>query len=97
MIDDGSAQPLIELLATLIVEGQRRGEIRSDVPALAIAMTVAAGAFFPGVQAAAMGGDATAAMTIALSLIWEGAEADRAGSDLERAPVGAESDMEVVG
>lgn len=76
LLDDGSVQPLIELLAEVIAEGQRRGEIRDDARAVAIAMTVAAGAFFPGVQAAARGGDATAAMTTALDLIWDGAAAD---------------------
>ncbi len=81
LLDDGSAQPLIELLAELVAEGQRRGEVRADVPAVAIAMTVAAGAFFPGVQAAALGGDATAAMTTALDLIWDGAAADGAAGD----------------
>jgi hypothetical protein len=42
-----------------------------------IASTIAAGAFFPGVRAAAAGGDPTAAMTMALALIWEGAAPGR--------------------
>lgn len=79
ILDDGSVQPLIELLAELVAEGQRRGEVRDDVNAVAVAMTIAAGAFFPGVQAAAMGGDATAAMTTALDVIWDGAGAGGAG------------------
>jgi AcrR family transcriptional regulator len=73
LLDDGSGQPLIELLTEVVAEGQRRGEVRDDVPAVAIAMTIAAGAFYPGVQAAAIGGDAAAAMTAALELIWDGA------------------------
>jgi AcrR family transcriptional regulator len=73
LLDDGSAQPLIELLTEVVAEGQRRGEVRDDVPAVAIGMTIAAGAFYPGVQAAAIGGDAAAAMTAALELIWDGA------------------------
>lgn len=76
ILDDGSAQPLIELIGELVAEGQRRGEVRDDVPALAIATVVAAGAFFLGVQAAAMGGDAAAAAATALGLIWDGAGPD---------------------
>jgi AcrR family transcriptional regulator len=73
ILGDGSSLPLIELVGELVVAGQGRGEIREDVPALVIASTIAAGAFFPGVRAAAAGGDAPAAMTMALALIWEGA------------------------
>lgn len=82
LLDDGSTRPLVEFLAELVAEGQRRGEVRGDVPAVAIAMTVAAGAFFPGVQAAAVGGDATVAMTTALDLIWDGASAAATGNGI---------------
>jgi AcrR family transcriptional regulator len=83
LLDDGSDQPLIELLTEVVAEGQSRGEVRDDVPAMAIGMTIAAGAFFPGVQAAAIGGDSAAAMTAALELIWDGAGE---GSRERRAP-----------
>ena len=92
ILDDGGTQPLIELLVELVAEGQRRGEVRADVPALAVATTVAAGSFFPGVLAAARGGDAAAAMTTALGLIWEGAGAE--GFDGASKP---ERDIEVAG
>jgi AcrR family transcriptional regulator len=79
ILGDGSSLPLIELVGEVVVAGQRRGEIREDVPARVIATTIAAGAFFPGVRAAAAGGDPTAAMTMALALIWEGAAPKRRG------------------
>jgi AcrR family transcriptional regulator len=72
LVADGSIQPMIELVAELIAEGQARGEIRDDHPPATIAVTVVAGAYYPGVQAAAMGADASAAMKLGLELIWGG-------------------------
>jgi AcrR family transcriptional regulator len=72
LVDDGSVQPMIELVADQVAEGQRRSEVRGDLPAAAIAITVVAGSYYPGVQAAAQGADPRAAMAIALDLIWGG-------------------------
>lgn len=71
-VADGSAQPMIELVAELVAEGQARGEVRDDLPAAVIAVPLVAGAFFPGVQAAAQGADPREAMRVALELIWGG-------------------------
>ena len=71
-VADGSAQPMIELVGELVAAGQARGEVRDDLPPATIAVTVVAGAFFPGVQAAAHGADAREAMSVGLGLIWDG-------------------------
>lgn len=72
MLDDEAVQPLIELITELVAAGQVRGQVRDDVPATAVGITVVAGAFFPGVQAAARGADPGPAITLALDLIWSG-------------------------
>ena len=72
MLGDASAQPMIDLVAELVAAGQTRGEVRTDLPAATIAVTVVAGAFFPGVQAAAHGAGARGAMSVGLGLIWDG-------------------------
>lgn len=72
ILDDGSAQPLIALITELVAAGQERGQIRADVPAGAIGLTLVAGGFFPGVQAAALGADPGPAIALALDLIWSG-------------------------
>lgn len=72
MLDEQGGQPLISLITELVAAGQVRGQIRDDVPAAAIGLTVVAGGFFPGVQAAAVGGDPAQATGLALDLIWSG-------------------------
>ena len=72
MVDNGHPTPLIGLIAEMLEEGQRRGEVRGDVDAGAAAVTVAAGAMFPAVQAAAAGLDPMRGVTIALDILWAG-------------------------
>lgn len=72
ILDDDAAQPLIELITELVAAGQVRGQIRDDVPAAAIGLTIVAGGFFPGVQDAALGADPAPAIALALDLIWTG-------------------------
>jgi AcrR family transcriptional regulator len=71
-IVDGHPQPLIGLIAELLEEGQRRGEVRPDVDAGAVAVTVAAGTMFPAVQAAAAGADPRRSVSVALDILWAG-------------------------
>jgi AcrR family transcriptional regulator len=72
MVDNGHPTPLIGLIAELLEEGQRRGEVRDDVDAGAAAVTVAAGTMFPAVQAAAAGADPMLGVRAALDILWAG-------------------------
>jgi AcrR family transcriptional regulator len=72
VVDSGHPTPLIGLIATLLEEGQRRGEVRDDVDAAGAAVTVTAGAMFPAVQAAAAGIDPTPSVSGALDILWAG-------------------------
>src|SRR5438876_227676 len=51
-------QPVIGLVADLLAEGQRRGQVRTDIDAGAAAVALSAGCMFVAVQAAAAGADA---------------------------------------
>jgi AcrR family transcriptional regulator len=72
LVDDGHAQPMVALVAELLAEAQRRGELRRDVDAGMAALIVVAGALFPGVQAAAARLDPAGPVRAALDILWEG-------------------------
>lgn len=72
MVDNGHPAPLIDLIAQLLVEGQRRDEIRADLNSGLAALTVTAGAMFPAVTAAAAGAEPGDSIGPALELIWSG-------------------------
>jgi AcrR family transcriptional regulator len=72
MVDDGHPQPMVGVIAELLAEAQRRGEMRRGVDPDAAALIVVAGALFPGVQAAAAGADPGAAVSTALDILWGG-------------------------
>jgi AcrR family transcriptional regulator len=72
MVDSGQPQPIIGLVAELIGEAQRRGEVRDDVDAGAAAVTVAAGALFPAVQTASVGTDPLPSLRSAIEIVWRG-------------------------
>jgi AcrR family transcriptional regulator len=72
MVDNGHPTPLIGVIAELLEEGQRRGEVRDDVDAGAAALTVAAGTMFPAVQAATAGADPMLGVRAALDILWAG-------------------------
>jgi AcrR family transcriptional regulator len=65
-------QPVIGLMAELLAEGQRRGEVRSDVDAGAAAMALSAACMFLAVQAAAAGADPVESACRALDILWDG-------------------------
>jgi hypothetical protein len=67
--------PMMQLVATLLAEGQRRGEVDPGLDPAAGAMTVVAGAVFPAVQAAAAGVDPRAGVEHALTVLWRGLSA----------------------
>jgi AcrR family transcriptional regulator len=76
IVDDGHAQPMVGLVAELLAEAQRRGEVRAELDPGAAALTVVAGGLFPGAQAAAIGANPSGSVRMALDLLWEGVSAD---------------------
>lgn len=72
MVDNGHPAPLIGLIAELLGEGQRRGEVNPGVDPGFAALTVTAGAMFPAVQAAAAGAEPGLSIGPALDLLWSG-------------------------
>lgn len=81
MVDDGHPQPMVGVVAELLTEAQRRGELRRGVDPASAALTVVAGALFPGAQAAALGVDPGPAVSAALDILWRGlADRDGAGA-----------------
>jgi AcrR family transcriptional regulator len=65
-------QPVIGLVAQLLAEGQRRGEVRPEVDAALAGLALSAGCMFPAAQAAALGGDPVASAGMALEILWGG-------------------------
>lgn len=72
MVDNGHPAPLIGLIAELLAEGQRRGEVDPKLNPSFAALTVTAGAMFPAVQAAAAGAEPGQSIGPALDLLWSG-------------------------
>jgi AcrR family transcriptional regulator len=72
-------QPVIGLVAELLGEGRRRGEVRQDVDPSLAAMVLTAGCMLPAAQAAAAGADPVAGARLALEVLWGGL-ANRNGS-----------------
>jgi hypothetical protein len=72
LVDDGHPQPMVGLVAEVLTEGVRRGELRAGADPGVAALALVAGTLFPAVQAAGMGGDPGPPLRAALSLIWDG-------------------------
>jgi AcrR family transcriptional regulator len=72
MAGDGHPQPVVGLLAELLTEGQRRGEVRRELDPAVAALTIVAGAALPGAQAAALGADPAVAVEASLEINWRG-------------------------
>ncbi|HYQ78858.1 MAG TPA: TetR/AcrR family transcriptional regulator [Solirubrobacterales bacterium] len=72
MVDNGHPAPLIDLIAELLDEGRRRGEVSPELDPGFAALTVTAGAMFPAVQAAAVGAEPAITIGPALDLLWSG-------------------------
>jgi TetR/AcrR family transcriptional repressor of uid operon len=72
MVDNGHPAPLIGLIAELLDEGRRRGEVSLELDPGFTALTVTAGAMFPAVQAAAVGAEPAISIGPALDLLWSG-------------------------
>lgn len=72
MVGNGHPAPLIGLVAELLDEGRRRGEVSPGLDPGFAALTVTAGATFPAVQAAAAGAEPAVSIGPALDLLWSG-------------------------
>jgi TetR/AcrR family transcriptional regulator, repressor for uid operon len=72
MVGNGHPAPLIGLIAELLDEGRRRGEVSSELDPDLAALTVTAGAMFPAVQAAVAGAEPAVIIGPALDLLWSG-------------------------
>ncbi len=72
IVGTGHPQPMVGVVAELLAEAQRRGEMRRGVDTDAAALIVVAGALFPGAQAVAAGAEPVAAVSTALELLWSG-------------------------
>jgi AcrR family transcriptional regulator len=72
MVGGEHPAPLVGLVAGLLAEGQRRGEVDSGLNTGAAALTVVAGTVFPAVQTAAAGGDPAQSVELALGVLWAG-------------------------
>ena len=70
--DDHPSPPVVGLVAELLDEGRRRGEVQSSVDPWTAALTIAAGATFPAAQVAAAGADPGPSVSRALDLMWDG-------------------------
>jgi AcrR family transcriptional regulator len=65
-------QPVIGLMAELLADAQRRGEVRANVDAGLAAVSLSAGIMFPAAQAAAAGADPVASASAVLEIFWGG-------------------------
>jgi AcrR family transcriptional regulator len=72
LVDDGHPQPMVGLVAEVLGEGARRGELRAGTDPAAAALALVAGTLFPAVQAAGLGTDPDPPLRSALALIWDG-------------------------
>jgi hypothetical protein len=72
LVGESHPQPVVGLVARLLDEAQRRGELRYGLDPNTAALTVVAGSLFPAVQAAAIGAEPGEPMRTALDLIWDG-------------------------
>ena len=79
-------QPVIGLVAELLAEGQRRGEVRAEIDPGAAAVALSAGCMFLAVQSAAAGADPVESARLALDILWGGLES----RDGATAPAAAE-------
>lgn len=73
MVADGHPQPVIGMVAEIIAEGQRRGEVRRELDPAVVALVIVAGAALPSAQAAALGANPAAVIEASLDVNWHGA------------------------
>ena len=72
LVGEGPGAPVTVLLEQVLAEGQRRGEVRSDLNTAVAALTVIAGTALIGAQAVAVGIDPTEPVAASLEISWRG-------------------------
>jgi AcrR family transcriptional regulator len=72
LVGEGHPQPMVGLVAEVLGEGVRRGELRGGADPGVAALALVAGTLFPAVQAAGLGADPAPPLRAALALIWDG-------------------------
>jgi TetR/AcrR family transcriptional repressor of uid operon len=72
LVGDGHAQVVPGLIGEILVEGQKRGEVRRDLDTAVAALTVIAGAALIGAQAVAIGLDPSEPVAASLEITWRG-------------------------
>jgi len=72
LVGEASSPPVTVLLEEVLAEGQRRGEVRSDLDTTVAALTVIAGIALIGAQAAAIGIDPSEPVAASMEINWRG-------------------------
>jgi AcrR family transcriptional regulator len=76
LVGEGPSAPVTILLEKILAEGQRRGQVRSDLDTAVAALTVIAGIALIGAQAVAVGMDPAEPVEASLEISWRGIAAD---------------------
>jgi hypothetical protein len=71
-VGEGPSAPVTVLLEKVLIEGQRRGEVRGDLDPAVAALTVIAGSALIGAQAVTIGMDPSEPVTASLEISWRG-------------------------
>src|SRR3954447_5917014 len=72
LVGEGPSPPVTVLLEEVLAEGQKRGEVRSDLDTTVAALTVIAGIALIGAQAAAIGIDPSEPVAASMEINWRG-------------------------
>jgi AcrR family transcriptional regulator len=72
LVGEGPSAPVTVLLEKVLIEGQRRGEVRGDLDPAVAALTVIAGSALIGAQAVTIGMDPSEPVTASLEISWRG-------------------------
>lgn len=72
LVDDAHPQVVPGLLEEILVEGQKRGEVRRDLNTAVAALTVVAGTVLIGAQAVAVGIDPSEPVEASIEISWRG-------------------------
>jgi hypothetical protein len=72
LVSDGHQQVVPGLIQEILVEGQKRREVRPDLDTAVAALTIIAGSALIGAQAVTMGIDPGEPVTASLEVNWKG-------------------------
>ena len=72
LVGEGPSAPVTLLLEDVLIEGQRRGEVRADLDPAIAALTIIAGTSLIGAQAVTIGVDPDGPVAASLEISWRG-------------------------